>query len=163
MEFELVRPNFAHFQGASACTSEDSWVLGREGCIDLYQDGYLRPESPAVSVSSGGHSLDMWPRPPTTTPPGPPRPTADFESSMEAHRNQSDSGSSCAIVECDERYDLAANVVSYLYIPDFNLHPFCARTLDPFFRSSYILLHYKYTSRGFAVLGRYIYIWCGYA
>ena len=59
MEFDLVRPNFAHFQGAAARTSEDSGVLGREDSIDLCQDGYLRPESPAVSISSGGHSPDM--------------------------------------------------------------------------------------------------------
>jgi len=77
MEFELVRPNFAHFQGAAARTSEDSGVLGREGFIDLRQDGYLRPESPTVSVSSGGHSPNMWPQPPTT----------DFEFVMDAHRN----------------------------------------------------------------------------
>jgi len=29
MKSELVEPNFAHFQGAAALTSEDSWVLGR--------------------------------------------------------------------------------------------------------------------------------------
>jgi hypothetical protein len=72
-----VRPNFAHFQGTAARTSEDSGVLGREGSIDLRQGGYLRPESPTVSVSSGGHSPDMWPRrrhrcrpvlPPTRSP-----------------------------------------------------------------------------------------------
>ena len=88
MEFELVRPNFAHFQGAAARTSEDSGVLGREGSIDLRQDGLLRPESPAFSVSSGGHSPDVWPQPPTTIPPVPSRPTTDSESSMEAHRNR---------------------------------------------------------------------------
>ena len=88
MEFELVRPNFAHFQGSAARTSEDSGVLGREGSIDVRQDGYLRPESPTVSVSSGGHSSDMWPQPPTTTPPVPSRPTTESESSMEAHRNR---------------------------------------------------------------------------
>ena len=74
MEFELVRPNFAHFQGAAARTSEDFGVPGRESFIDLRRDGYLRPESPAVSVSSGGHSPDMWPQPPMT----------DSESSMES-------------------------------------------------------------------------------
>jgi hypothetical protein len=42
MEFELVPPNFAHFQGAGARTSEDSGVLRREGSIDLRQDGALR-------------------------------------------------------------------------------------------------------------------------
>jgi hypothetical protein len=88
MEFELVRPNFAHFQGSAARTSKDSGVLGREGSIDLRQDGYLRPESPAMSVSLGGHSPDMWPQPPTTTPPVRSRPTTHSESSMEAHRNR---------------------------------------------------------------------------
>ena len=88
MEFELVRPNFGHFQGVAARTSEDSGVLGREGSIDLRQDGYLRPESPAVSVSSGGQSPDMWPQPPAATPPVPSRPTTESESSMEAHRNR---------------------------------------------------------------------------
>ena len=88
MEFELVRPNLAHFQGVAARTSEDSGVLGREGSVDHRQDGHLRPESPAISVSSGGHSPDTWPQPPTTTPPGPSRHTTDSESSMEAHRNR---------------------------------------------------------------------------
>jgi len=87
MEFDLVQPNFAHFQSASAQTSEDSGVLGREGPIDDRQDGLLRPESPAISISSGGHSPDVWPQPPTTIPPVPSCPTTDSESSMEAHRN----------------------------------------------------------------------------
>jgi hypothetical protein len=65
MEFELVRPNFAHFQGAAARTSEDSGVLG---C-----------ESARRARSSGGHSPDMWPQPPV-----PCRPTTDSESSIEA-------------------------------------------------------------------------------
>jgi len=86
MEFELVRPSFTHhFQGA-ARSSEDSGVLGREGSMDVRQDGHLRPESPTISVSSGGHSLSVdgllstnaWPQPPKT----------DSESSMEAHRNR---------------------------------------------------------------------------
>jgi len=47
--FKLVRPNFAHLQGTTG-TSEDSGVLGREGSIDLRQDGYLLPESPTVST-----------------------------------------------------------------------------------------------------------------
>jgi len=42
MEFELVRPNFAHFQGTAARTSEDSGVLAREGSIDLRQDTSAR-------------------------------------------------------------------------------------------------------------------------
>jgi len=85
-EFELVWPNFAHFQGAAARTSEDSGVLGHEGSIDLRQKGYLHLESPVVSVSSGEHSLDMWPQPPTTTMPGTSSPTTGSESSMEAHQ-----------------------------------------------------------------------------
>jgi len=76
MEFNLVGPNFGHLQGAAARTTEDSGVLGREGSIYLRQDGYLRPECPTVSASSGGHSPDIWPQPPTT------------DSSMEAHRNR---------------------------------------------------------------------------
>ena len=65
MEFELVRPNFAHFQGAAARTSEDSGVLG---C-----------KSAQRARSSGGNSPDMWPQPPV-----PCRPTTDSESSIEA-------------------------------------------------------------------------------
>ena len=66
-EFKLVWPNFVHFQGAAVRTSEDSGVLGHEGSIDLHQEGYFHLESPIVSVSSGKHSLDMWPQPPTMT------------------------------------------------------------------------------------------------
>ena len=66
MEFKLVRLNFVHFQGAAVRMSEDSGVPGHESFIDLCQDGCLCPESPAVSVSSGGHSPNMWPQPPMT-------------------------------------------------------------------------------------------------
>ena len=74
--------------GAAARTSEDSGVLGCQCSIDVHQDGLLRPESPALSISSGGHSPDMWPQPPTTIPPVLSRPTTDSESSMEAHQNR---------------------------------------------------------------------------
>ena len=73
MEFELVQLNFVHFQGAAACMSEDSRVPGCESFIDLHWDGCLCPESSTVSVSSGGHSPNMWPQPPMT----------DLESLME--------------------------------------------------------------------------------
>ncbi len=54
IEFELVRPNFAHHFSQAARTSEDSGVLGREGSFDLRQDSasFLRADSPAFSVSS---------------------------------------------------------------------------------------------------------------
>lgn len=54
MEFELVRPNFAHHFSQAARTSEDSGVLGRDGSFDLRQDSasFLRADSPAFSVSS---------------------------------------------------------------------------------------------------------------
>ena len=87
MEFELVLPNFMHFQSAAAQKSKDSGVLGREGAIDLRQDGYLHPESPVISVSSRGHSPDIWPQPSPPIPPCLSRHTTDSQSPMEAHRN----------------------------------------------------------------------------
>ena len=61
-------------------------MLEREGSVDLHQDEYLRPEGPTGSVSSGGHSPNIWPQPPTTIPLVPACPT--IESLMEAHRNR---------------------------------------------------------------------------
>lgn len=90
MEFELVRPNFAQLQAARA--SEDSNVLGRENSLDLRQDGFLRADSPAVSVGSGHRSPTV--DGPSTSPSFtnisavPPRPAADAESSMDAHRQR---------------------------------------------------------------------------
>ena len=95
MEFELVRPNFAQLQAARA--SEDSNVLGRENSLDLRQDGFLRADSPAVSVGSGGgasgHRSPTVDGPSssssfTNSSPVPLRPAADAESSMDAHRQR---------------------------------------------------------------------------
>ncbi|KDR79719.1 hypothetical protein GALMADRAFT_93552 [Galerina marginata CBS 339.88] len=99
MEFELVRPNLAHFQGA-ARPSEDSGVLGRENSLDLRRDtnSYLRPESPAVSISSTGRLSEQpsptaeaggWvPQPSASTSAPASRVTTDAESSMDAHRQR---------------------------------------------------------------------------
>ncbi|KAF8149384.1 hypothetical protein B0H34DRAFT_733556 [Crassisporium funariophilum] len=95
MEFELVKPNFAQFQAAR--TSEDSGVLGRDNSLDLRQDGnaFLRPESPAVSVSSAGMSGTRSPTvegsgswvPHIVTPNANTR-TTESETSMDAHRQR---------------------------------------------------------------------------
>ena len=61
MEFELVRPNFAHFQGSAARTSEDSGVLGREGAIDLRQDGYHLSDRFIAFIASLHHSITRGP------------------------------------------------------------------------------------------------------
>ena len=93
MEFELVRPNFAQLQAARA--SEDSNVLGRENSLDLRQDGFLRADSPAVSVGSGGGAsghrsltVDGLSSSPSFINSALvlPRPAADAESSIYAHR-----------------------------------------------------------------------------
>ncbi|KAG6856602.1 hypothetical protein H0H87_002694 [Tephrocybe sp. NHM501043] len=45
MDFELVRPNLGHLQGARS--SEDSGVMGRDMSVDARQDGsFLRADSP---------------------------------------------------------------------------------------------------------------------
>jgi len=65
MAFELVRPNFTQIQAAR--TSEDAGVLRRDGSFDLLPDGsgnagsLLRPESPAVSVSTTMKERDRLP------------------------------------------------------------------------------------------------------
>ncbi|KAG6826478.1 hypothetical protein H0H92_015651 [Tricholoma furcatifolium] len=66
MDFELVRPNFSHFQGVPR-SSEDSGVMGRDMSVDARQDGsFLRTGSPSLSpnpprsptvVSDGGSSV----------------------------------------------------------------------------------------------------------
>ena len=90
MEFELVRLNFAQLQAARA--SEDSNVLGRENSLDLRQGGFLRADSPAVSVESGGGAsghLSPTVDGPSSSPsftnssPVPLRPAADAESSID--------------------------------------------------------------------------------
>ncbi|KAF9470703.1 hypothetical protein BDN70DRAFT_659976 [Pholiota conissans] len=106
MEFELVRPNLAHHFTQAARTSEDSNVLGRDGSLDLRQESssFLRAESPAFSISSGGggSTLLSGQRSPTTEggwsqtvmatsvspPPGGSRAPTDSESSMDAHRQR---------------------------------------------------------------------------
>lgn len=93
--FELVRPSI-QFQAPRA--SEDSGVFGRDLSTDVRQDfrGFLRTESPAVSVSSGGGrspaadspTSSAWPvKPPVSSNPAS-RATTDSESSMDAHRNR---------------------------------------------------------------------------
>ena len=95
MEFELVRLNFAQLQAARA--SEDSNVLGRENSLDLPQDGFLRADSPAVSVGSGGGAsghrsptVDGPSSSPSFTNSSPVllRPAADAEFSMDTHRQR---------------------------------------------------------------------------
>ncbi|CAA7263558.1 unnamed protein product [Cyclocybe aegerita] len=108
MEFELVRPSFSQFQAAR--TSEDSNVLGREpsfdGRLDTATPGssFLRPDSPAMSISSGGGTSRLsGHRSPTVEsatglwipqPPAPPssaggsRSNTDAESNMDAHRQR---------------------------------------------------------------------------
>lgn len=70
----------------------------------------------------------------------------------------SDSSSPCAVVECDERYDFAAKVVSYLYIHDFISVLF---TQDPLIHfpifSFCCIISIPLMRSGFAVLGRYIF------
>ena len=98
MEFELVKPNFAHFQ-ASARASEDYGVLGKDHSpIDVRQDGnaFLRAESPTISTLSAGSKQSpsmsgppagsSWGPLSTSTPAS--RATTDTESSMDAHRNR---------------------------------------------------------------------------
>ena len=93
-EFQLVTPNFVHFQ--SSKPSEDSGVLAKD--VDVRQDGvsFLRTESPAISMLSGGSkqqsplnelpASSSWSPLSTSTPA--PRATTDSESSMDAHRNR---------------------------------------------------------------------------
>lgn len=105
MAFELVRPNFTQIQAAR--TSEDAGFLRRDGSFDLRPDGsgnagsLLRPESPAVSVSTtmngtrsptneGSTSGGWTPQTHPSAPAGLSVPTRDTESpaSMEAHRQR---------------------------------------------------------------------------
>ncbi|KAG5633104.1 hypothetical protein DXG03_008372, partial [Asterophora parasitica] len=87
MDFELVRPNIAQFQGSR--NSEDSGVMGRDSSVDARQDAhFLRADSPAVSVTSrspvvSDSSSGMWQQPAKASPQ--PR-AAESESSMDAHR-----------------------------------------------------------------------------
>ncbi|KAG5641671.1 hypothetical protein DXG03_004452, partial [Asterophora parasitica] len=89
MDFELVRPNIAQFQGSR--NSEDSGVMGRDSSVDARQDAhFLRADSPAVSVTSrspvvSDSSSGMWQQPAKASPQ--PR-AAESESSMDAHRQR---------------------------------------------------------------------------
>ena len=107
MEFELVRPNFANYS-AAARSSEDSAVLGRENPnspLDVAPKiGFLRPESPAISVNSNQLSPindqnagnTAWnqanlraPSPSSmTSSTRAAVPVIETESQMEAHRNR---------------------------------------------------------------------------
>ena len=93
MEFQLVTPNFAHFQ--STRPSEDSGVLAKDA--EIRQDGnaFLRTDSPAVSMLSGGSKHSPMSELPTSnswSPLSPSTPASrtatDSESSMDAHRNR---------------------------------------------------------------------------
>jgi len=120
MEFELVRPSLSHFNqhnfNGAARASEDSGVLGREHSMSLdggqsavgnasagSGGGFLRAESPAMSISSSGIGNGRFSE--QRSPVGEPgvgsnwppasssRPTTDNESlsassSMDAHRQR---------------------------------------------------------------------------
>ena len=87
-EFQLVTPNFAHFQ--SSRPSDDS-----AKDVEVRQDGnaFLRTESPAVSSASKHSPLSEFPASSSWSPLSPAttvsRPTTDSgSSSMDAHRNR---------------------------------------------------------------------------
>ena len=86
-EFQLVTPNFAHFQ--SSRPSDDS-----AKDVDVRQDGnaFLRTESPAISGASKHSPLSEFPPSNSWSPLSPStsvsRATTDSGSSMDAHRNR---------------------------------------------------------------------------
>ena len=85
-EFQLVTPNFAHFQPSrpSVDSAKD---------VDVRQDGnaLLRTDSPAISSTSKHSPLSEFPASSSWSPLSPSsasRATMDSGSSMEAHRNR---------------------------------------------------------------------------
>ena len=90
MEFQLVTPNFAHFQ--SSRPSDDAGASVKD--VDIRQDGnaFLRTESPAVSSASKHSPLSEFPASNSWSPLSPYNPTSrattDSDPSMDAHRNR---------------------------------------------------------------------------
>ena len=90
MEFQLVTPNFAHFQ--SSRPSDDAGASVKDA--DVRQDGnaFLRTESPAVSSASKHSPLSEFPASNSWSPLSPYNPTSrsttDSDPSMDAHRNR---------------------------------------------------------------------------
>ena len=88
MEFQLVTPNFAHFQ--SSRPSDDPGVVKE---VDVRQDGgtFLRTESPAISSASKQSPLSEFPASNSWSPLSTTTPTTrvtDSDPSMDAHRNR---------------------------------------------------------------------------
>lgn len=85
VEFELIRPSIA--QVASDRTSEESAVTGRDvAALDGRPfAGFLRPDSPAISMASGASSL---PRSPIGEAPVIKNKPTEAETSMDAHRQR---------------------------------------------------------------------------
>ncbi|KAF8637265.1 hypothetical protein AX17_002945 [Amanita inopinata Kibby_2008] len=88
MDFELVRPNIPQLYAGRK--SEDSGVSGREGFLDAH-GSLLSPSSPAPSTFSGrsptiSSDTASWQSPRVPDPP--PKPSAETEQMIDAHRQR---------------------------------------------------------------------------